>query len=114
MEMVLGLRRDPVFGHIVMVGLGGIFVEVLKDVAFGRVPDCAGPGAAHARRPQGPSDPARARAGSRRWIATRWPPRLSHYRDLALRHPEIDELDLNPVFAGPDGVVVVDWLMRAR
>jgi acetyltransferase len=33
---------------------------------------------------------------------------------LAVRHPEIDELDLNPVFAGSDGIVVVDWLMRVR
>ena len=30
--------------------------------------------------------------------------------DFALEHPEIDELDLNPVFAGPDGVIAVDWL----
>ena len=34
--------------------------------------------------------------------------------ELAIRHPEIEDLDLNPVFAGPDGVVVVDWLMRVR
>ena len=30
--------------------------------------------------------------------------------DFALEHPEIEELDLNPVFAGPDGVIAVDWL----
>ena len=41
-ELVLGLRRDPVFGHVVMVGLGGILVEVLKDVAFGQVPVAPG------------------------------------------------------------------------
>jgi acyl-CoA synthetase (NDP forming) len=37
-EMALGLIRDPVFGPVAMVGLGGVFIEVLKDVAFRRCP----------------------------------------------------------------------------
>ena len=111
--MVLGLRRDPVFGHIVMVGLGGIFVEILKDVAFGRVPispeqalrmiDCLkGRAVLEGARGQLPVN--------RNALAAA----IAALSDLALRHPEIDELDLNPVFAGPDEVIVVDWLMRVR
>jgi acyl-CoA synthetase (NDP forming) len=37
-EIILGVTKDPTFGHMIMFGLGGIYVEVLKDVQFGIVP----------------------------------------------------------------------------
>ena len=45
-ETILGVIRDPVFGPVIMFGLGGVFVEVLKDVTF----RCAPFGQAQARR----------------------------------------------------------------
>ncbi len=39
-EMVVGLHQDPQFGPVVMVGLGGVFIEVLEDVVFGLAPLC--------------------------------------------------------------------------
>ncbi len=38
LEMIVGVQRDPVFGPVVMLGLGGVFVEVLRDVAFRHAP----------------------------------------------------------------------------
>lgn len=37
-ELIIGVKKDVQFGHLIMFGLGGIFVEVLKDIAFGIVP----------------------------------------------------------------------------
>ncbi|MBW3013882.1 acetate--CoA ligase family protein [Candidatus Woesearchaeota archaeon] len=33
-EVIIGIKKDPIFGHVIMFGLGGIFVEILKDVTF--------------------------------------------------------------------------------
>ncbi|HVZ42659.1 MAG TPA: acetate--CoA ligase family protein [Ramlibacter sp.] len=109
-ELVLGLKRDPAFGPIVMVGLGGIFIEVLKDVVFAVPPlDEEGALAMIGRIRAQPllrgargKPPVDARAVAQALCA------LSC---IALAHPDIAELDLNPVFAADDAIVAVDWLM---
>ena len=37
-EMILGIKRDPLFGPVIVCGFGGVFVELLKDVAIGIPP----------------------------------------------------------------------------
>ena len=112
-ELVLGLRRDPAFGHVAMVGLGGIFVEVLKDVAFARCPLDGTDALAmlDSLKARAILDGARGRPKVDR---DKMAAALVALSRLAAAHPEIEELDLNPVFAGPDGVVAVDWLMVRR
>lgn len=106
-EVIVGMTIDPQFGPVMMFGLGGIMVEVLKDVSFRLVPleekdarqmiqEIKGRPILEGVRGQPPAD-------------------LAALQDTLLKvskfveaHPEIRELDLNPVFAYPDGAVAVD------
>ena len=109
-ELVLGVRHDPSFGPVVMLGLGGIFIEVLKDVVFASAPVSEADAAFMLQRLRGRAilDGVRGRPGVDRAALVKAICALSQF---AQAHPEVAELDLNPVFAGPDGTVAVDWLM---
>ncbi len=106
-EVILGVTQDPTFGPVMMFGLGGIFVEVLKDVAFRSIPLTE----ADAREM---TDQIRAgeifngiRGGEpvNRQELVKLIMKLSN---LVLKHPEIAELDLNPVIARADGCSIAD------
>ncbi len=112
-ELILGLSRDPVFGHILMVGLGGIYVEAFKDVTFRIVPIREGAAGKMVRelrmfklltglRGEPPSDvPAIEDA-------------LKRLSQLADDFPRIAELDINPliVHAAGAGCHVADVRIR--
>ena len=110
-EMIVGMTRDPDFGPAVAVGLGGIFVEVLKDVALGVPPltDTAardmldrlqGKAILDGTRGQGPAD-------------------VDAVVDILLRfsqlcldlEDEVAEIDINPLLVYEDGAMVVDCLI---
>lgn len=106
-EVIVGMSKDPQFGPVMMFGLGGIFVEVLKDVAFRIVP----------LEPKDAKQMVREIKGYPvlEGVRGRPPADLAALEGLILRvsefvdaHPEIEELDLNPVFASADGVIAVD------
>ncbi|HET8609008.1 MAG TPA: acetate--CoA ligase family protein, partial [Burkholderiales bacterium] len=110
-ECVIGLKHDPVFGPVVMAGLGGIFIEVLKDVAFRRAPvteagalamldDLGGAAILDGVRGKPPAD----RAALARLIAA-----VSRFGAAA--GGRLRELDVNPVIVDAAGAVAVDWLM---
>jgi acetate---CoA ligase (ADP-forming) len=115
-EMILGVTRDPDFGPLLMVGLGGIHVEVLRDVAFAPVPletdqalSLLGElrGAALLDGVRG--EPAADRAALAELIVA-----LSRF--AADHGDSISEIDLNPVIVHPAGVglTVVDALIVKR
>ena len=106
-EVIVGATRDPQFGHVVMFGLGGVLVEMLRDVSMRLVP----------------LEPRDARSMIREIKGL---PLLQGYRQyppcdldsleeaiLGLsrfleEHPEVRELDLNPVLCYPEGLLAVD------
>lgn len=106
-EVIMGMTKDAQFGPVLMFGLGGVFVEVLKDVAFRIVPleprdarqmirEIQGFPVLQGFRGQPPADLAALESMLLRLSA------------FVEEHPEIAELDLNPVFAYKDGALAVD------
>ncbi|MFQ5382079.1 MAG: acetate--CoA ligase family protein [Dehalococcoidia bacterium] len=106
-EVIVGMTTDPQFGPVMMFGLGGIMVEVLKDVSFRLVPlterdanqmidEIKGRPVLDGVRGQPPADKAALRQA------------ILDVAKFVEQHPEVRELDLNPMFAYPDGAVAVD------
>ncbi|MDO8473622.1 MAG: acetate--CoA ligase family protein, partial [Dehalococcoidia bacterium] len=105
--VIIGMSKDPQFGPVIMFGLGGIFVEVLKDVSFRIVPLARRDAAEMIREIKG-FPVLQGYRGSD-------PVSLSVLEDLLLKvskfvqkNPDVKELDLNPIFAYKDGAVAVD------
>lgn len=106
-EVIMGVDYNPDFGHLLMFGLGGTFVEVLKDVTFRMAPIT-------------PADAGEMINGIRtvkmlegyRGMPARDKAALSQYllqlSQLVTDFPEIAEIDLNPIFALEEGACVAD------
>ncbi len=112
-ELLVGGVRDPEFGPMVVAGFGGVLVETQRDIRLAVAPV--------------DRDQARAMLSSLRGAALfgglRGSPPVPlglvaeivvAVGDLMLARPEIAELDLNPVLAGPDGCVAVNWRISIR
>jgi len=101
-EVILGISRDAVFGHVLMFGLGGIYVEAFKDVTFRVVPireataaqmigDLRASAVLHGLRGEPPSD------------VTAVEEALKRLSQLAVDFPRIADLDINPLIVHPAG-----------
>jgi acetyltransferase len=110
-EVVLGFAADPDFGPVLMFGLGGIYVEVLKDVSFALCPVSDVRAKELLREIRGWPILAgvRGQAGIDEAKLVELIQRVSQ---MALDLPEIAELEINPLIAFPGRVIAVD--MRAR
>jgi acetyltransferase len=112
-ELFCGATREGRFGHLVMAGMGGIFIEVFKDVAAALVPVSDHEARSMIRSlrsykvikgirgSQGVSEEAFARV-------------ITSVSDLLAAAPEIEEMDINPLLGTPDSIVAVDARIRIR
>ena len=110
-ECILGVTSDPIFGPMVLFGLGGIFAEVLEDVTFRRAPF----GLEEAHRMLGEIKGAAVLDGVRGQPPADRDALAQALVDLAAiaaaQADEIASIDLNPVRARSDGVVALDALI---
>jgi acetyl coenzyme A synthetase (ADP forming)-like protein len=112
-ELLAGVVQDPVFGPLVAFGPGGVFAELIGDAAFRIAPltdvdaEELVTGGKAGRLVAGFRGAPPADAGALTDL-------LHRLGRLAEDFPEVSELDLNPVIAGPDGCVAVDARVRLR
>lgn len=106
-EVIIGVTDDDQFGSAIMFGLGGIFVEVLKDVVFRIIPVSEEDVREMIKEIKGYPVLTGIRGDK--------PKDIDSIVDVAVKisklvsdYPEIKEIDLNPIFLYDDGLIVVD------
>ncbi|MFZ3045320.1 MAG: acetate--CoA ligase family protein [Desulfatirhabdiaceae bacterium] len=107
LECIFGIFQDPGFGPVVMFGLGGIFVEVLKDVTFGVAPLSSGDVERMIHAIRGYPLLKGFRGQSETDIGA-----IHHLIEclslIAVENPDLADVDLNPVIVHADGISVMD------
>jgi len=106
-EVIMGMTQDPQFGPVLMFGLGGVLVEVLKDVAFRVVPLEPHDAAEMIREIKG-FPVLEGYRGAAPADLTALEAILMSLSAFAADHPDVQELDLNPILARADGATAVD------
>ncbi len=106
-ELIIGCRRDPRFGPVALVGLGGVYAEVLRDVRTALAPVTPDEARAMLGELRGAPllDGARGRPRLDGAAAARALADLSRF---AAEHPEVGEVEVNPLLVSPDGVTALD------
>jgi acetyltransferase len=106
-EIILGVTRDETFGPVLMFGLGGIMVEVLKDVTFRSIP-LSWEDAASMLTDIKAAEILDGVRGAKPVDKEALIDLIVKLSDMVWKHPQIVELDLNPVIAREDGVSIAD------
>ena len=107
LEVIIGMTRDPQFGPAIMFGLGGVLVEIFKDVSIRIAPLAREDAAEMIRELKGYKllQGYRGKPKVDTDILEDW---LLKVSELAMNNPRMMELDINPVFAYAKGAIAVD------
>lgn len=105
-EVAVGMKRDPQFGPMIMVGLGGIYVEALEDVSFGIAPI----NDHEAEQMINQLEASEIIKGTRGEKHSVEPIKkaITNLGQLALDHPQLQEIDLNPLILKQDKAYLTD------
>ncbi|MFC1953132.1 acetate--CoA ligase family protein [Chloroflexota bacterium] len=106
-EVIIGVSKDAQFGPVLMFGLGGVLVEILKDVSFRIVPLSRRDAGEMIREIKG-FPLLDGYRGQEKVDVANLEELILKVSDYVDQHPEVEELDLNPVIAYSDGAVAVD------
>ncbi len=106
-EVIIGTSKDPQFGPVIMFGLGGIFVEMLKDLSFRIIPVARRDAQEMIQEIKG-YPLLRGYRGKEPASIPVLVDMILKISDLINKNPQIKELELNPVFAYKDRAVAVD------
>jgi len=106
-EIYIGAKKEPPFGHLILCGMGGVFVEIFKDVSYGLVPLSYNEADAMMRRLKSFAiiQGARGKAGVDAELIIDVMLKLSALLEAA---PEIVEMDINPLLGNQDKLLAVD------
>jgi len=112
-ELIAGVMRDESFGPAVLIGLGGIFTEVIRDTAIRLAPIGRAEAAEMIAELRGEAvlRGMRGQPGINKEMVASV---LAEVSELASAHPEIAEMDLNPIIAYPDKVAILDARIVVR
>jgi succinyl-CoA synthetase beta subunit len=112
LEVIVGMLRDLQFGPVLMFGLGGIFVEAMKDVTFRLIPIETADAKDMMEELRGYDVLRNPRSGSLDLTAVE--KLLVRISTFITHHPEVQEMDLNPVFVSSHGVQICDARIMVR
>ena len=106
-ELIVGLSNDPAFGKVIMVGIGGVFTELFKDVVFRVVPIVEEDAWDMIEKIRGSAilDGWRGKPPVDKSAIVKLLCDLSQFADT---HPELHSLDLNPVRVYEEGLIILD------
>lgn len=112
-ELIVGMSKDKTFGPTIMFGLGGIFVEALKDVSF-RVAPLSKVDALDMIKETKCFSILKGFRGQKGININALTSLLLKISTLAIDIPEIDEIDLNPIFAYEENLSIIDARMTIQ